>query len=88
MSEVYVPEGYVTKLPVYETQRAIELIKQSFQKNLCAALNLKRVSAPLFVSKESGLNDDLNGVARPFPTQPISTERNSTVPSGTEPQPP
>ncbi len=65
MSEVYVPEGYVTKLPVYETQRAIELIKQSFQKNLCAALNLKRVSAPLFVSKESGLNDDLNGVERP-----------------------
>lgn len=65
MSKVFVPEGYKARLSVYETQRAIEFIKHSFQKNLCAALNLKRVSAPLFVSAESGLNDDLNGVERP-----------------------
>ncbi len=65
MSNVFVPKGYATRLSVYETQRAIEFIKHHFQKNLCAALNLKRVSAPLFVSAESGLNDDLNGVERP-----------------------
>lgn len=65
MSEVFVPQGYATRLSVYETQRAIELIKKSFQKNLSAALNLERVSAPLFVTSESGLNDDLNGVERP-----------------------
>jgi aspartate--ammonia ligase len=46
-------------------QRAIEFIKRSFQKNLGSALNLKRVSAPLFVRADTGLNDDLNGVERP-----------------------
>jgi len=60
-----IPEGYQPKLAVYETQRAIEFIKQSFQKNLCAALNLKRVSAPLFVRADTGLNDNLNGIERP-----------------------
>ena len=45
-------------------QRAIEFIKKSFQKNLGSALNLKRVSAPLFVRTDTGLNDDLNGVER------------------------
>ncbi len=60
-----IPEGYTPVLSVYETQRAIEFIKQSFQKNLGSALNLKRVSAPLFVSADSGLNDDLSGKERP-----------------------
>ena len=59
-----IPEGYTPRLSVYEMQRAIEFIKQSFQKNLGAALNLKRVSAPLFVRADTGLNDDLNGVER------------------------
>jgi aspartate--ammonia ligase len=59
-----VPKGYKTKLSGYDTQRAIESIKQLFQKNLSRALNLKRVSAPLFVEASSGLNDDLNGVER------------------------
>ncbi len=65
MNSVYIPEGYVHKLDTYDTQRAISFIKQTFQENLAAALNLKRVSAPLFVSEESGLNDNLNGVERP-----------------------
>ena len=60
-----IPEGYKSVLSVYETQRAIEFIKQSFQKNLGSALNLKRVSAPLFVTADSGLNDDLSGGERP-----------------------
>jgi len=60
-----IPEGYTPRLSVYEMQRAIEFIKQNFQKNLGAALNLKRVSAPLFVRADTGLNDDLNGVERP-----------------------
>ncbi len=65
MSKVYIPEGYKTPLSVYEMQRAIEFIKSNFQTNLCNALNLRRVSAPLFVEALSGLNDDLNGVERP-----------------------
>ena len=65
MSKVYIPEGYQPPLSVYEMQRAIEFIKSNFQTNLCNALNLRRVSAPLFVEALSGLNDDLNGVERP-----------------------
>ena len=60
-----IPEGYKTALDVYDTQRCIEFIKSRFQANLRSALNLKRVSAPLFVRADTGLNDDLNGVERP-----------------------
>ena len=60
-----IPEGYKTALDVYDTQRCIEFIKSHFQRNLAAALDLKRVSAPLFVKADTGLNDDLNGVERP-----------------------
>ena len=65
MTERIIPEGYTPRFSVYETQKAIEFIKQSFQHNLCAALNLHRVSAPLFVRADTGLNDNLNGVERP-----------------------
>ena len=65
MSKVYVPAGYKTPLNTYEMQRAIEFIKSNFQVNLGQALNLRRVSAPLFVDENSGLNDNLNGVERP-----------------------
>ena len=65
MNSCYIPEGYKNPLSVYETQRAIEFIKHNFQRNLCHALNLKRVSAPLFVEESSGLNDNLNGYERP-----------------------
>ena len=65
MSKLYIPEGYTSPLPNYELQRAIAFIKDSFQTNLSNALNLRRVSAPLFVADNSGLNDNLNGVERP-----------------------
>jgi aspartate--ammonia ligase, AsnA-type len=60
-----VPENYKPKLSVYETQLAIDTIKRTFQMNLAIELNLRRVSAPLFVREDSGLNDNLNGVERP-----------------------
>lgn len=59
------PESYQPVLGLYETQKAIGLIKNIFQVKLCAALHLKRVTAPLFVDPATGLNDDLNGVERP-----------------------
>lgn len=65
MSNLIIPQGYRSPLSVYEMQRAIEFIKSSFQVNLGQALNLRRVSAPLFVEENSGLNDNLNGYERP-----------------------
>ena len=65
MSKSYIPQNYHTPLSVYEMQRAIEFIKSNFQVNLSNALNLRRVSAPLFVEEASGLNDNLNGYERP-----------------------
>ena len=59
------PERYQPALGLYETKKAIGLIKNIFQVKLCAALHLKRVTAPLFVDPATGLNDDLNGVERP-----------------------
>ena len=60
-----IPKGYKSALGLYDTQKAIGLIKTIFQEKLCFALHLKRVTAPLFVLQSSGLNDDLNGVERP-----------------------
>ncbi|MCD8018958.1 MAG: aspartate--ammonia ligase, partial [Clostridiales bacterium] len=65
MSQITIPEGYKSFLDLKETQIAIKQVKDFFQRELAAELNLKRVSAPLFVSPESGLNDNLNGVERP-----------------------
>ena len=65
MNHVWIPEGYRSCLGLYDTQKAIGLIKNLFQQKLCLALHLKRVTAPLFVEPSSGLNDDLNGVERP-----------------------
>lgn len=64
MSRLFVPKEYRSKLNLFETEDAIALIKRNFQNNLGNALNLQRISAPLFVFPESGLNDDLNGVER------------------------
>lgn len=63
--KTYIPENYESKLSIYDTQRAIVLLRNSFEKELASALNLLRISAPLFVSVESGLNDNLNGYERP-----------------------
>ena len=64
MNCITIPEGYRPPLSVYDMQVAIEFIKHNFQKDLSYALNLRRVSAPLFVQDASGLNDNLNGVER------------------------
>ncbi len=61
----YIPEGYKPRLSIYDTQRAIDYIKRTFQMNLAIELNLRRVSAPLFVREDSGLNDNLSGTERP-----------------------
>ena len=65
MNKIYIPEGYRPQLDAYDTQRAIAHIKATFQEEFANALNLKRVSAPLFVNDASGLNDNLNGYERP-----------------------
>ena len=57
-------DNYKATLSMRDTQRAIKITRDTFQNNLCAALNLERISAPLFVTKSSGLNDDLNGFER------------------------
>ena len=64
MNTIYIPEGYKPLLDEYDTQRAIAYIKGTFQEEFASALNLKRVSAPLFVTEDSGLNDNLNGFER------------------------
>ena len=64
MNKIYIPDGYKPKLNAYQTQRAIEYIKRTFQSDFSSALHLKRVSAPLFVTEESGLNDNLSGIER------------------------
>ena len=65
MNKCYIPAGYKPVLDAYDTQRAISYIKNHFQTEFQNALNLKRVSAPLFVTDASGLNDNLNGYERP-----------------------
>ena len=63
--ELIIPENYDPRLSVRETQEAIKYIRDTFQKELGKEMNLERISAPLFVERSSGLNDNLNGVGRP-----------------------
>lgn len=63
--KLIVPEDYNPELDIKETEIAIKLVKDYFERELAKQLNLVRVSAPLFVSPETGLNDNLNGVERP-----------------------
>ena len=65
MEHLYIPPDYSSKLSLYDTQVAIKTVKDFFQQSLADQLYLLRVSAPLFVTPESGLNDNLNGVERP-----------------------
>ena len=65
MSKTFIPKNYEPKLDLFQTQMAIEIIKSKFQKELGEKLNLKRVSAPLFVDPTTGINDNLNGYERP-----------------------
>lgn len=83
MGQSFIPAGYAPHLSLYETQSAISLIKRVFQDALSRELNLRRVSAPLFVEPSSGLNDDLNGVERPvgFDIPGAGARRRSFIPS-------
>ena len=76
MNKIFVPAGYRPPLDEYNTQKAIAYIKRTFQEEFSESLGLKRVSAPLFVTEESGLNDNLNGFERPvsFDVPAIGTE--------------
>lgn len=65
MEHLLTPAGYSSALSIRETEIAIKLVKDYFERVLAEELNLTRVSAPLFVRPESGLNDNLNGVERP-----------------------
>ncbi len=65
MSKTKIPQGYRPLLDLYQTQKAIGMLKRLFEDRLAGALRLHRVSAPLFVASSSGLNDNLNGVERP-----------------------
>jgi len=79
MANIVLPKKYKSKLDVYQTQDAIELIKRTFEKNLSNALNLKRVSAPLFVDPNSGINDNLNGFERPVKFDIPSIKQDAEV---------
>ena len=65
MEHLMIPDGYYAPLTIRETEVAIKEIKDHFERALAKSLHLTRVSAPLFVKPESGLNDNLNGVERP-----------------------
>ena len=65
MAKTVIPQGYQSLLSLYETQKAISLLKRLFEDKLAGALKLHRVSAPLYVAASSGLNDDLSGIERP-----------------------
>ena len=79
MSKTMIPQGYKTVLGLYDTQSAIGLLKRTFEDKLGQALNLKRVSAPLFVEPQTGLNDDLNGVERPVSFDIAETGKDAQV---------
>ena len=65
MEHLIIPDGYASPLTIRETEVAIKEIKDHFERSLAKSLHLTRVSAPLFVTPKSGLNDNLNGVERP-----------------------
>ncbi len=74
-----IPEDYVSYLSVYDTQKAISLLKRLFEDRLGALLNLQRVSAPLFVDEASGLNDNLNGYERPVKFDILRSEHKAEI---------
>ena len=79
MSKLTVPKNYRSVLSVYETQTAIGYIKRTFEDTLSGVLNLKRVSAPLFVESQTGLNDDLNGIERAVEFDVLETKTNVQI---------
>ena len=85
MKNMVYPEHYRSALSQRDTQRAIKIIKDTFQQALSQALNLDRVTAPVMVTRDSGINDDLNGVERKvhFTMKGTTTATTSTPSSWT-----
>ena len=79
MLTTVIPQGYAPCLNLYDTQKAIGLLKRLFEDSLGGALHLRRVSAPLFVEASTGLNDDLNGVERAVSFDIPDTGRDAQV---------
>ena len=79
MNRLVIPAGYESQLSLYETQTAIGMMKRLFEDSLSGVLNLKRVSAPLFVESGTGINDDLNGIERPVEFDMKETGKNVQV---------
>ncbi len=81
--QLYFPKGYRSILDVNQTEQAIKLVKDFFQINLASELRLRRVTAPLFVKKGTGINDDLNGIERPvsFPIKEMNEQTAEIVQS-------
>ncbi len=79
--QLLLPKNYKNLLDLTETEQAIKLVKDTFQENLSAELRLRRVTAPLFVLKGTGINDDLNGVERKvtFPVKDIADKEAEVV---------
>ena len=78
---LYIPKDYKAKLVPETMEQAIKMLKTSFQQSLAKALNLRRVTAPLFVLSGTGINDDLNGTERPvsFPIRDMDGRRAEVV---------
>ena len=81
MSKLIKPEGYTALLDMVQTEHGIKQIKEFFQQNLSTELRLRRVTAPLFVLKGLGINDDLNGVERAvtFPIKDLGDAKAEVV---------
>ncbi len=77
--KTFIPEGYESLLSIYDTQKAISLLHRLFEDRLGALLNLYRVSAPLFVESNSGLNDNLNGYERPVTFDILRSDATAQV---------
>ena len=79
MNQCVIPEGYKSILTIYQTQSAIGRLKRIFEDNLSMALNLHRVSAPLFVEPRTGLNDNLTGIERPVEFDVPGTQQSAEI---------
>ena len=79
MEQIKIPDGYHSDLNLHDTQVAIKTVKDFFQQTLSQKLNLLRVSAPVFVSPSSGLNDNLNGVERPVSFDIKGQDENAEI---------
>ncbi|MBQ7163908.1 MAG: aspartate--ammonia ligase [Clostridia bacterium] len=79
MGKTFIPAGYRPTLDIYDTQTAIGILKHTFEEKICYKLNLKRVSAPLFIDPATGANDDLNGYERPVTFEIKETGKTAAV---------